>query len=313
MKKPLKTIFMGTPDFSVPTFNKLFQSDDFQIVAVFTQTDKIAGRGKKVKMSPIKNLAVKYDIPVYQPNKIKNEKDRIESLEPDLIVVIAYGQIIPQNILDIPKYACINIHASLLPKYRGSSCLQAPILNGDKETGISIMKMDAQMDTGPIIKQVKLRLNNEETLEELHNKLSILGAETLIPALLDYCQGKIIPQVQSDSQASYVKLIKKEDGRIQAEQTAESIERKIRALNPWPSTYIHLNNNETIKILSAKVKPEKKKNRKVGEIYEENNNIYLKCGQNSLHILKLQRENRKALGASEFLKGNQMIIGLIAE
>jgi len=313
MKKPLRTIFMGTPDFSVPTLNKLIASPDFEIIAVFSQADKVAGRGKKVRVSPVKNLALIHNLSIYQPEKIKNEIETIKKLEPDLIVVIAYGKIIPQAILDIPKYGCINIHASLLPKYRGASCLQAPILNGDHETGVTIMKMDAQMDTGPIIKQAKINLDEKETLETLHKKLSLLGAEEIIQPLIDYCQGRIEPQAQNNNQASYVNLVNKEDGRIETGHSADFIERQIRALNPWPSTYLNLNNGETIKILSAEIERENDSDRRIGEIYKKNNNIYLRCGQNSLHILKLQRENRKALDASEFLKGNQGIIGLVAQ
>lgn len=304
---------MGTPDFSVPTLNKLIESADFKIIAVFTQADKVAGRGQKIKMSPVKNLALQHHIPVYQPEKIKNEIETIKELAPDLMLVIAYGKIIPQSILDIPKHGCINIHASLLPKYRGASCLQAPILNGDTETGVTIMKMDAQMDTGPIISQAKITLDDQETLATLHDKLSLLGAENLIPSLLDYCDKKIEPRAQDNSQASYVNLTSKEDGHIEPGHSAEFIARQVRALNPWPSTYLHLNNGEKVKILSAEIKLEDDEDRRIGEIYKENNNIYLRCGQNSLHILKLQRENRKALDASEFLKGNQAIIGLIAQ
>jgi methionyl-tRNA formyltransferase len=310
MKKPLRTIFMGTPDFSVPTLNKLIESADFEIIAVFTQADKVAGRGQKIKMSPVKNLAMQHNITVYQPEKIKSEVETIKALNPDLIVVIAYGKIIPQSILDIPTYGCINIHASLLPKYRGASCLQAPILNGDMETGVTIMKMDAHMDTGPIINQAKINLDKKETLETLHNKLSVLGAETIIPSLLDYCDNKIEARAQDNSQASYVNLTSKEDGHIEPGHSADFIARQIRALNPWPGTYLQLNNGEKIKILSAELKLEDDEDRRIGEIYKESNNIYLRCGQNSLHILKLQRENRKALDASEFLKGNQAIIGL---
>ena len=261
---------------------------------------------------PIKILAKENDIPVFQPENIKSEIENITQLNPELIVVIAYGQIIPQAILDIPKYGCINVHASLLPAYRGASCLQAPILNGDKETGVTIMKMDAQMDTGAIIKQFTLPLEGTENLSYLHDHLSQLSAKILAPTLQSYCQGKIKIQAQDNNKASYVKLVKKEDGQLNPNKDALILERQIRAYQPWPGTYLLLSDKEKIKILQAEIKIINH-NKKIGEIYLENGELLLACGQNALHILKLQRENRNALPAPEFLKGNPDIIGLIAK
>jgi len=312
MNKPIKTIFMGTPDFAVPGLKALLASTDFELIAVYTQADKSVGRKHILTAPPIKKVALEAGVPVFQPEKIKTALENIKSLKPDLIVVIAYGKIIPQTILDLPVYGCINVHASLLPKYRGASCLQAPIINGDNETGITVMKMDAGLDTGPILKQMSITLNGNETLETLHNYLAQLGADNLPTTLLDYCEGKIIPQTQDETKASYVGLITKEDAKLDPKKDAEELERQIRAYTPWPGSYLVLPNQEKLKIISAEVA--KTENRcKIGEIYQENDELYLRCRQNALHILKLQRENRNALLASDFLKGNKDLIGLIAE
>ncbi len=311
MDKKLKTIFMGTPDFAVPGLQSLLTSPDFEVIAVYTQPDKSVGRKHTLTAPPVKKLALEQNIPVFQPEKIKTAIEDIASLKPDLIVVIAYGKIIPQSILDLPKHGCINVHASLLPKYRGASCLQAPIKNGDEKTGVTIMKMNAGLDTGPILKQIEISLDENETLENVHDRLSRLGAENLPATLIDYCNNKIVPQEQDESQASYVGLISKEDGRLNPKNNAEKLERQIRAYTPWPGTYLVLDNEEKLKIIEAKV-TKTDNSQSAGSFYIEDGQLCLRCGQNSLHILKLQRENRNALSASDFLKGNQDITKLVS-
>lgn len=308
--KKTKILFMGTPEFSCPGLQALIDEKDFEIIAVYTQEDKAVGRKQEVRMTPVKELALKYNIPVFQPKKIKDELENIKNLNPDLIVVIAYGKIIPQSILDIPKYSCINVHASLLPKYRGSSCLSAPILNGDKETGLTIMKMEAGLDTGPILKQFKIELKGDENLEDVHDRLADLGAKNLVPSLKDWMDNKIEPQLQDDSLSSYVYITKKEDGKIDCQDSANKIERIIRAYNPWPGSYGILN-NQSLKIIETKEVNDDNKEYKNGEFYQEDKKLFLKCGQNSLHILKLQLSGKKALNANEFLNGNKDIIGKI--
>lgn len=302
---------MGTPEFAVPGLQALLKSPDFEIVGVYTQPDKPVGRKMILTPPPIKTAALTKGLPIFQPEKIKAEADNIRSLKPDLIVVIAYGKIIPQTILDIPQYGCVNVHASLLPKYRGASCLAAPILNGDEESGVTIMKMDAGMDTGDIIKQAGIKLSAKETLSSLHDRLSALGAEILADTLKEYINGTINPQKQDESQASYVPLIKKEDGRLQVNLSAAELERRIRAYNPWPGAFLLLNNGEKIKVLEADTEISANTG-KIGEIYTKNGQLALNCGQDILFILKLQRENRKAMNASDFLKGNQDILNLKA-
>lgn len=309
----IKTIFMGTPEFAVPGLLSLIESKYFNVIAVYTQPDKPKGRKKELSQPPIKEVAIKNNIPVFQPTKIKPEIDTIKQLSPDLIVVIAYGKIIPQAILDIPKYACINVHASLLPKYRGASCLNAPILNGDKETGISIMKMDANMDTGPILKQFSIPLSDKSTLEEVHDQLKELAAKHLPETLISWVNNEIEAKEQNNNIATYVKLTKKEDGKIDWSKNAIEIDRQIRAYTPWPGAFTYLENGKLLKISSAKVinTLDTKEAEKMipGHIFIEKNELYVRCGQAYLNILKLQTEGSRIMRAFDFLSGHQDING----
>ncbi len=307
---------MGTPDFAVPGLNAIINDDSFEIIAAFTQPDKPVGRKQIMTPPPIKVAAQKFNIPVFQSEKIKEELENISKLEADLIVVIAYGKIIPQSILDLPKFKCVNVHASLLPKYRGSACLNAPIINGDGKTGITIMRMDSGMDTGPILFQKEIALNGDETLEIVHDKLSSLGAEYLPIILKDWTEGKIKEQEQDESKATYVKKLEKEDGRINWGKPAIEIERQVRGLNPWPGTYSITSNNseiknKTIKILKVDNNILKSNKHKIGEVFLYNNGLAIQSGQDSLLILNLQIEGGKALESKEFLRGNKNIVGCI--
>jgi len=298
---------MGTPEFSLLGLKKLIAEPLFDIVGVFTQPDKPIGREQKVNFPPIKKLALENNLAVFQPMKIKDELETIKNLKPDLIVVIAYGKIIPQSILDIPVYGCINVHASLLPKYRGAACLNAPILYGDKETGVTIMRMEAGLDTGPVLRQAKIKLGGQETLEVVHDKLSALGAELLVPTLHDFIDEKISPQTQDDSQASYITTLKKEDGKIDWTKPAEEIERMVRAYNPWPGTYALLN-EKIIKIIAVENKVVKINEYKSGETFIIDGKLAIQCGQDSLVILKLQLEGKKIMSAEEFMRGNKITL-----
>jgi len=222
--------------------------------------------------------------------------------------VIAYGQILNEEVLSIPKVACINVHASLLPKYRGSACLQAPILNGDKETGVTIMLMDKGLDTGDILRQEKINLDDSETLEIVHDKLTELGASVLGDTLIDFADGKITPTKQDESLTSYVKIINKKDGQIDWTNAAEVIERKIRAFTPWPGTFTYLD-GKLVKIIKAKVAINEDGDLSVGQIFSENKELLVKCGQNALLILELQLEGKKATDSQSFLAGHSNIIG----
>ena len=303
--KKIRLIFMGTPEFSLPGLNCIINEPRFDVVGVFTQPDKPIGREQILTIPPVKRLAQEHGLNIFQPENIKTETENIKNLQPDLIVVIAYGKIIPPSILDIPTYGCINVHASLLPKYRGAACLNAPLLNGDQETGVTIMKMEAGLDTGPILRQAKIKLNGDETLEIVHDKLSALGAELLIPTLEDFIAGKIIPQVQDDSQASYIKTLKKEDGKIDWNKPALEIERMVRAYNPWPGTHA-LKTDKIIKIIKVANKTLEINDHKIGELFLVDGRLAVQCGQDSLVILELQPAGKKIMTSEDFLRGNKL-------
>lgn len=313
--KKLRVIFMGTPEFSLPGLKAILNDGFFEIAGIFTQPDKPIGRKQILTPPPVKVAALENNIKVFQPEKIKSEIENIRALAPDLIVVIAYGKIIPQEILDIPTYGCINVHASLLPKYRGAACLNAPILNGDKETGVTIMKMEAGLDTGPILKQAVMPLTGKETLADVHDYLSNLGAELLPATLQEWAAGIIEPQIQNEAQATYVRTLSKEDAKIDWSKTALEIERQIRAYNPWPGTFCYDKNNKITKILEATVAPGEEKNEApkqlIGQVSLRNGQLTVTCGQGSIIILKLQTEGGKALATKNFLSGRQDFIGQI--
>jgi len=307
--RPLKTIFMGTPEFACPGLKRLAENPEFSILAVISQPDKPAGRGQALAEPPVKALAKSLNIPVHQPLKIKEATEMIKELEPDFIVVIAYGKIIPQAILDIPKHGCVNVHASLLPRYRGAACLNAPILNGDSETGVTIMLMDAGLDTGPVLKQEKISLDGKETLSWLHDRLSKLGAEALPDVLKGLADGKIKPQAQTETGATYVKMLSREDGKIDWTRPAQEIKRRIRGLNPWPGTYALAKNGKIVKILEADEKIPEIGQIKPGEIALGNGQLLIGCGDGAIAIKRLQLEGGKPLDAQAFARGHRDMIG----
>lgn len=296
---------MGTPAFAQPTLECLLADKDFEVVGVFTQADKPAGRGRVLTPPPIKTLAKNQELEVFQPQKIKTEIETIKNLNPDLIILVAYGQIIPQEILDIPPYGCLNVHASLLPKYRGAACLNAPIINGDQETGVTIMKIDAGLDTGPILRQAKIQLTGTENLELVHDQLASLGASLLPETIKDFISGRISPQKQDDSRASYVGTIKKSDGKIDWQLPAKQIERLVRAYNPWPGTYAK-NGDKTIKIIAASNQIIASNDHEIGELFLLDDRLTIQCGQDSLVILKLQAEGKKVMTSQEFWRGHKL-------
>jgi len=312
--KKIRTIFMGTPDFACPGLTALLAAPEFELVGIFTQTDKPVGRKQILTPPPIKELAQKNNLPIFQPLKIKTEIDTIKELRPDLIIVIAYGKIIPPEILAIPTYGCINVHASLLPKYRGAACLNAPILNGDSETGVTIMQMDAGLDTGPILRQAKIKLEGNESLADVHDRLSELGAESLVPTVTDFIQGKIKPLVQDEKEASYIKILKKEDGKIDWSKSATEIERLIRAYNPWPGSYAIADTSGTIiKILAVDHQVIKVNTYQIGQIFLSDKSLAVQCGQDALTILKLQLAGGRTSTAEEFSRGHQDFIGRVLQ
>lgn len=235
----IRTLFMGTPAFAMPPLQALLDAQDFQVVGVVTQPDRPAGRGQTVQQSPVKQLALSAGAPILQPEKLRPPGviEQLAALAPDLIVVAAFGQILRQNVLDLPRYGCINVHASLLPRWRGAAPIQAAIRAGDAETGISIMKMDAGLDTGPVLEQRAVAIDREETGETLHDKLAALGGSMLLETLRRYVSGEISPQPQDESRATYAPMLKREDGRIDWTQSAHTVEQMVRAYHPWPGAF----------------------------------------------------------------------------
>ena len=308
--KSLKIIFMGTPEFSVPILNALIKN--YQVSAVVTQPDKKVGRKQVLTPSPIKKLAEENKIVVLQPAKLKDNTEFLEivkNLKPDLIVVAAYGFILLKDLLTIPSYGVINAHASLLPKYRGASPIQSVILNGEKESGITIMQINEKMDEGDILAQDNVKISENETYTSLHDKLSILGADLLLKTIPKWLNNEIKPQKQDNARASYCKLLTKENGKIDWHKSASEIERQVRAFNPWPGTWT-IWGKKKLKVIKSRVY---KVNAvyKVGEVFKITNGIAIACGQDTLEILELQLEGKKPMTVNEFLNGYQKIIGKI--
>lgn len=304
----IKTIFIGTPDFALPSLKSLIQDDFFDVVGVITQPDKKVGRKQILTPPPVKEEALKNNIPVWQPESIKNYQLPITNL--DLIVVTAYAKIIPESMLNLPKYGCINVHGSLLPKYRGASCVQTAILNGDKETGVTIMKMDKGLDTGPIIYQEAIGIGPKDTAGSLYYKLSDLGGKILPGAVKKYINGELAAVPQDDAKANYVGMLKKEDGKIDWSKNAEFNERFIRAMQPWPGAFSSVD-GLNIKITEVENELIKTSNYQQGELFLHENRLAVQCGKDALLINKLQLEGKKESSSDEFLRGYKGYIGKI--
>ena len=229
---------MGSPDFSLPTLRALGKT--YEVVGVVTQPDRASGRGRELKAPPVKTLALELGIPVMQPEKLRlpEAMDQLRAWNPDLIVVAAFGQILRKDVLELPPHGCINVHASLLPRWRGAAPINAAILHGDEETGVTIMKMDVGLDTGPILSQRAIRLTPDDTAGSVFEKLSQLGADLLIETLPDYLSGKLVPTPQPDAGTTYAPMMKKEEGKLDFIHDANELERRVRAFNPWPGAFM---------------------------------------------------------------------------
>ncbi len=249
-----RIIFMGTPDFAVPSLQALFDSPDYEVVGVVTQPDRPAGRGQKLQESPVKQAAKAKNpnLPILQPEKLRDSGvfEQLQALQPDVMVVAAFGQILRQKVLDLPKFGCINVHASLLPRWRGAAPIQAVIRAGDAESGITIMKMDAGLDTGPMLGARAIPIAADETGQSLHDKLAALGGPLLIEVLGGYLRGEVTPLAQPQGELGYAAMLKKEDGLIDWSEPAEVVDRHIRAYFPWPGTFTTWN-GQTLKIIPA--------------------------------------------------------------
>ena len=310
----MRIIFMGTPDFSVPTLEALVASEH-EVAAVVTQPDKPKGRGKEIHMSPVKECALKHNIPVYQPVRARNEAfvEEMRTLKPDAMVVIAFGQILPKSLLDLPKYGCVNIHASLLPKYRGAAPIQWAVINGDEETGITTMMMDVEMDTGDMLEKTVVKLNPDETGGSLFDRLSLLGGDLILSTLSKLEKGEITPQPQDHAQATYVKKISKSMGDIDWTMDAVSIERLVRGLNPWPSAFTRWN-GKMLKIWEAQVLPDLETKAPCGSVISASDEgLKIQTGNGVLCVTSLQLEGKKRMDTAAFLRGYQVESGCIME
>ena len=305
-----KVVFMGTPDFAVDALQALIDNHD--VIGVVTQPDRPAGRQRQLQQSPIKKLALQHHIPVFQPEKIRKSKAiaALQQWTADVYVVAAFGQILPKAVLDLPPHGSVNIHASLLPRWRGAAPIQAAIRAGDDESGITVMKMDAGLDTGPMLSKVMVPLEPDETGQSLHDKLAKLGADLLIATLPGYLDGSIKPQPQNDDLTTYAPMIKKSEGEIDWSQPAVEIERLIRAFTPWPGTYTTWG-AEQLKILRAAVR---QGSGNPGQVTKHNDHIMVGTGEGLLALMDVQLAGRKALPIDDFIKGRpefrQAVLGL---
>jgi methionyl-tRNA formyltransferase len=309
-----RIIFMGTPDLAKASLAALLRDPAFQIIAAVTQPDRPKGRDLKLQPSPVKELALANGVPVLQPLKAREETfvAELRALQPDLIAVAAFGQILPKSILDLPHLGCLNVHTSLLPKYRGASPIQSAILNGETETGVTIMKMDVGLDTGDILTQRPTPIRDDDNAATLHDRLAQLGAELLVETIHAYAVGQIQPRPQPHELATHVAKIKKEDGRIVWTQPARAIWNRIRAFTPWPGAFTFLPGQTQpvlLKLWQAEVVTN---GGSPGEIQAaDKTGIVVGCGEGALRITSLQREGGRRLTAAEFLAGHPLPPGTI--
>ena len=327
----LNVLFMGTPDFALESLKSLIEAN-YNVIGVITNVDKPKGRGMRMIAPPVKEYAIEKNIPVYQPEKVRNNTefiDEIKKLNPDVICVVAYGKILPKEILDIPKYGCINVHASILPKYRGAAPIQWAVLNGDKETGVTTMYMDIGMDTGDIIEIEKTKIDEEETTGELWNRLSKMGENLLVETLKKIEQGTVTRTKQSDN-FTMAPMLNKEMAKINwEEKTAREIHNLVRGLNPIMGAYTFLNGKK-IKLWKVKVRTEeelvtlfpeleeylfKLKDVEPGTILFANDKkgLFIKANEGIIEVIEIQGENAKRMPAVDFLRGNEIMAGEILE
>lgn len=290
---------MGSPDFSLPSLREL--AKNYEVVGVVTQPDRASGRGRTMKPPPVKELAQELGIPNIQPEKLKQPEamEQLQQWSPDLIVVAAFGQILRKDVLDLPKYGCINVHASLLPRWRGAAPINAAILHGDEETGVTIMQMDVGLDTGPMLAKRSIRLKPDDTAGSVFQALSTLGADLLVETLPGYLSGEITPQLQPEEGATYAPMLKKEDGRFDFTQDVDSLERRVRAFNPWPGTFMDFD-GVNLKIHRAHVE---QGNASAGERLIVQNQPAVGARGGILVLDEVRPAGKKSMSGKSFLSG----------
>ena len=313
----MRIVFMGTPEFAVPTLRHLVLNQH-QVVAVYTQPDRSSGRGRALAPPPVKRATIALSIPVVQPTNLKGAEtvEQLASFRPEVIVVAAYGQILPQSVLDIPRYGCINIHPSLLPKYRGASPVAASILAGDEFTGVSIMLMDAGLDTGPVLARAQIPVSEQDTAGTLTAKLSHIAALLLQEALVGWTRGELTPQPQNEAEATYTSSIAKKDGEIDWQLPALDIWRRVRALQPWPGCYTRWQGKQ-LKIIEA-VPLSEERTTEAGKVVALNPApgeleaaFGINTGDGILGVVQVQLEGKRVISADDFLRGQRQFIGAI--
>jgi methionyl-tRNA formyltransferase len=305
-------IFMGTAELSCASLAALLADARFRVAAVVTQPDKPKGRNLAPQPSPVKVLALQSQVPVLQPQRARDETflAQLQSFAPDLIIVVAYGQILPPAILDLPRHGCLNVHTSLLPKYRGAAPIQWAIANGDSETGVTIMKMDPGLDTGPILSQRRTPIDSGDDSQSLHDRLARLGADLLVQTIPGYLAGDLLPQPQPATGSTYAAKINKEDGRIIWSQPARQIWNRFRAFTPWPGAFTFYGAQDKAVLLKIRGARVVERPGVPGEILQaDRDGIIVGCGQQALQITDLQREGGRALTAREFLAGHPLRVG----
>ncbi|MFI3212611.1 MAG: methionyl-tRNA formyltransferase [Eubacteriales bacterium] len=306
----MNVVFMGTPDFSVGALEAIIKAGH-HVTCVVTQPDKRKGRGKEMQYTPVKECALQHNIPVFQPVKIKTPEaiEELRQYEADIFVVAAFGQILSQEILDMPQYGCVNIHASLLPKYRGAAPIQWAILDGEETTGVTIMQMNAGLDTGDMLLKREVEITSVETGESLHDKLAMVGADLIVEALVEIEAGNITPEKQDDTHTCYAKMLTKSLGEIDWSVEGDAIERKIRGLNSWPSAYTYYK-GKTFKIWESTLLEEQSDTPGV-IVRVEKDGIFVASGKGTLKITQLQLEGKKRMQVKDFLLGYKIQTGEI--
>jgi methionyl-tRNA formyltransferase len=305
-----RLVFMGTPEFAVPVLEALV--GQYQVVAVVTQPDRATGRGRRVKSSPVKKTALAHDLPLLQPPSLRRPEAAAElrELAPDVIVVAAFGQILPPEVLAIPPHGCLNVHASLLPRYRGGSPIAAAILAGEEQTGVTLMLMDEGMDTGPILTQAECKIEPQDTTGTLSVKLAHLGADLLVETLLRWLDGRIAPQPQDDSPATYCRIINKKDGLLDWSLPATALWLRVRAYHPWPGTYTYWR-GKLLKILRAQPVTIGPSGEEPGRVISLDDGVAVVTGTDALLLEEVQLAGKKTLAIQEFIRGRRDFIGSI--
>jgi methionyl-tRNA formyltransferase len=307
--RQIRTVFMGTPEFALPTLEGLLAAG-LPVIAVYTQPDRPSGRGKQLTPPPVKQLATAHGIPLFQPLKLRLPEvvAELQALAPDLIVVVAYGQILPKSVLDIPRYGCINVHASLLPKYRGAAPINHAIMAGESETGVTTMYMDVGLDTGDMLVKRTTKIAPDETAGELHDRLAQLGRETMLATLERLCAGTLVREKQDDALTCYAPLLRKEQGLIDWSRSAIELHNQVRGLDPWPGAYTLLA-GDPLKLARTRPLQEIHAAAPGTVLGADADGLRIACGTGVLRVGELQLPGRKRLPAAEFLRGCALPVG----